>query len=46
MSNYGMRSDSRDGGRDRVNFRRDFSNDRNDSTDRNRSRTRERGFDT
>ena len=42
--NYGTRGDSRDRGRDRVNFRRDFSNDRNDSRDRNRSRTRERSL--
>ena len=40
MPNYGIRSDSRG----RVNFRRDFSNDRNDSRDRHRSRIRERSL--
>ena len=42
--NYGIRSDSRDIGRDRVNFRRNFSNDRNDNKDRNKSRTGERSL--
>ena len=38
--NYGSRGDNGD----RVNYRRDFSNDRNGSKDRNRSRTRERSL--
>ena len=44
MQNYVTRGNSRDRGRDKVNFRRDFSNDIHDSTDRNRSRTRERSL--
>ena len=38
--NYGTRGDSRE----RVNFRRDFSNDRNNSRNRNGSRIREGGL--
>ena len=41
---YGTRGDSRDRGRDRVNYRRNFSNDRISGRDRNGSRTRERGL--
>ena len=40
--NYGTRGDSRDRGRDKVNYRRDLSNDRYSSRDRYRSRMRER----
>ena len=42
--NYGTGGDSRDRGRDRVNYGRDFSNDRNSSRDRNKGRTRQRNL--
>ena len=41
---YGTRDDSRDRARDKVNYRRAFSNDRNNSRDRNRIRTGERNL--